>query len=232
MRTHLALFDQSRELERMVAQRTSELVASRQHLIRQLGRAAEFKNNKTGNHVVRLSHIARLVAQQAGLGPQAVQLLFQTAAMHDVGKIGVPDDILLKPGPLSPEELEVVRQHPQIGANIIGRHDNELLSTARMIALTHHERWDGGGYPQGLQGEQIPLFGRIVAIADVFDALMNRRPYKDAMSPSQALAVMAEERGGAFDPTLLDCFFLQQFEILRVMTLYAEESAQVFDHAG
>ncbi|MGC4061830.1 MAG: two-component system response regulator [Aquabacterium sp.] len=227
VRTHLALYDQSRELERMVAQRTSELVATRQQIIRRLGRAAEFKDNETGNHVVRMSHICRLVAQQAGLGPEAVQLLFQTAAMHDVGKIGIPDEILLKPGPLDAEERKIVRQHPQIGADIIGRHDNELLATARTIALTHHERWDGGGYPQGLKGEQIPLFGRIVAIADVFDALMNRRPYKEAMSASQALAVMAEERGGAFDPMLLDCFFQQQFEVLRIMDLYADERGTV-----
>ena len=232
VRTHLALYDQTRELERMVAQRTSELVATRQQIIRRLGRAAEFKDNETGNHVVRISHICRLIAQQAGLGPEAVQLLFQTAAMHDVGKIGIPDEILLKPGPLDAEERKIVRQHPQIGADIIGRHDNELLSTARTIALTHHERWDGGGYPQGLKGEQIPLFGRIVSIADVFDALMSRRPYKEAMSASQALAVMAEERGAAFDPTLLDCFFQQQFEILRIMDLYADERGPVSELMG
>jgi len=227
VRTHLALYDQSRELERMVAQRTSELVATRQQIIRRLGRAAEFKDNETGNHVIRMSHICRLIAQQAGLGPEAVQLLFQTAAMHDVGKIGISDQILLKPGPLNAEERKAIRQHPQMGADIIGRHDNELLATARTIALTHHERWDGAGYPQGLKGEQIPLFGRIVAIADVFDALMNRRPYKEAMSASQALAVMAEERAAAFDPTLLDCFFQQQFEILRIMDLYADERGAV-----
>lgn len=232
VRTHLALYDQSRELERMVAQRTAELVATRQQLIRRLGRAAEFKDNATGNHVVRMAHIARLIAQQAGLGPEAVQLVFQTAPMHDVGKIGIPDSILLKPGPLTPEEMKVVRQHPQIGADIIGKHDSELLATARTIALSHHERWDGSGYPQGLQGEQIPLFGRIVAIADVFDALMNQRPYKPALSAPQALAVMAEERGKAFDPRLLDAFFQQQYEILRVMELYADARGSVVDQAG
>ena len=146
-----------------------------------------------------------------------------------MGKIGVPDTILLKPGPLTEEERAQIRLHPQIGADIIGKHDNELLSAARTIALTHHERWDGQGYPQGLKGEQIPVFGRIVAIADVFDALMNRRPYKAPMSAAQSLAIMAEERGKAFDPELLDCFFLAQFEILRIMDLYADERGSVPD---
>ena len=229
VRTHLALYDQSRELERMVAQRTAELVATRQQIIRRLGRAAEFKDNETGNHVVRMSHIARLVAQQAGLGPEAVQLVFQTAAMHDLGKIGVPDRILLKPGPLTDEEWVLMRQHAQIGADIIGRHDNELLATARAIALTHHEKWDGTGYPQGLKGEQIPLYGRIVAIADVFDALMTRRPYKPPLPAVESLAIMAEQKGTHFDPTLVDCFFQQQFEILKVMELYSDDRGAMTD---
>lgn len=229
VRTHLALYDQTRELERMVAQRTSELVATRQQIIRRLGRAAEYKDNETGNHVIRMSHVARLIGQQAGLGPEALQLLFQTAAMHDVGKIGIPDQILLKPGPLTDEERQVIRTHPQIGADIIGKHDNELLATARTIALTHHERWDGSGYPQGLKGEQIPMFGRIVAIADVFDALVNRRPYKEPIPVSQALAIMTEERGKHFDPHLLDCFLQQQFEILKVMDLYSDDRGAMTD---
>ena len=225
VRTHLALYDQSRELERMVAQRTAELVATRQQIIRRLGRAAEFRDHEGGNHVIRISHVSRLIAQQAGLGPETVQLLFQTVPLHDVGKLAIPDHILLKPGPLTDEEREVIRRHPQAGADIIGEHDNELLSTARIIALTHHERWDGTGYPQGLKGEAIPLFGRIVAIADVFDALVNKRPYKEAIAVQQALAIMTEERGKLFDPHLLDCFFQQQFEVLRVMAQYANDAA-------
>ncbi len=229
VRTHLALYDQSRELERMVAQRTAELVATRQQIIRRLGRAAEYKDNETGNHVVRMSHIARLVAQQAGLGPEAVQLVFQSAAMHDLGKIGVPDRILLKPGPLTEDEWAVMRQHAQIGADIIGRHDNELLATARAIALTHHEKWDGTGYPQGLKGEQIPLYGRIVAIADVFDALMSRRPHRAPLPTAESLAIMGEQKGKHFDPVLLECFFQQQFEILKVMELYSDDRGAMMD---
>ena len=229
VRTHLALYDQSRELERMVAQRTSELVATRQQIVRRLGRAAEFRDNDSGNHVIRISHFARLIGQQAGLGPEALQLLFQTAGLHDVGKVGISDAILLKPGLLTDEERKVIHTHPQIGADIIGQHDNELLATARVIALTHHERWDGSGYPQGLKGDQIPLMGRIVALADVFDALVNKRPYKDALPVSQALAIMAEERGKLFDPHLLDCFFQQQFEILKVLEQYADDRGAVMD---
>jgi putative two-component system response regulator len=204
VRTHLALYDQTRELERMVAQRTSELLATRQQLIRRLGRAGEFKDNETGNHVIRMAHI-------------------QAAALHDVGKIGVPDQILLKPGPLNEAEWGVMRQHPQIGADIIGQHDNELLTMARTIALTHHERFDGTGYPMGLVGEQIPLVGRIVALADVFDALMSQRPYKPAFSPSRSLEIMMGERGKHFDPMLLDCFLARQHEILQIMAQYADE---------
>jgi putative two-component system response regulator len=223
VRTHLAMYDQSRELERMVAQRTSELLATRQQLIRRLGRAGEFKDNETGNHVIRMAHICRLIGLQAGLGPVSLQLLFQAAALHDVGKIGVPDQILLKPGPLNEAEWGVMRRHPQIGADIIGQHDNELLTMARTIALTHHERFDGSGYPMGLVGEQIPLVGRIVALADVFDALMSQRPYKPAFSASRSLEIMMGERGKHFDPMLLDCFLARQHEILQIMSQYADE---------
>ncbi|WP_374315427.1 HD-GYP domain-containing protein [Aquabacterium sp.] len=229
VRTHLALYDQSRELERMVAQRTAELVATRQQIIRRLGRAAEFRENETGNHVIRMSHVARLIGLQAGLGPESVQLLFQTAALHDVGMIGVPDRVVLKPGVLDDDERKLVQQHPQMGADIIGRHDNELLAMARAIAFSHHERWDGSGYPQGLVGDQIPLFGRIVAIADVFDALMSKRPWRGPMTVAQALSTMAEGKGTLFDPALLACFFQQQYEILKVMDLYADDRGVLAD---
>src|SRR5574343_218038 len=179
VRTHLALFDQSRELERMVFQRTRELLTTRQQVIRRLGRAAEFKDNETGNHVLRMSHYARLIAVAYGLGQEAASIIFNTAPMHDIGKIGIPDAILLKPGKLTLDEWDVMYQHPLMGAEIIGKHDNELLETARIIALTHHEKWDGTGYPQRLQADAIPIEGRIVAVADVFDALMSKRPYKE-----------------------------------------------------
>ena len=192
VRTHLALYDQSRELANMVAQRTTELLTTRQQIIRRLGRAAEFKDNETGNHVLRMSHYARLIALAHGLGEESAGIIFNTAPMHDIGKIGIPDAILLKPGKLDAAEWEVMYQHPIMGAEIIGKHDNELLETARIIALTHHEKFDGSGYPQGLTGEAIPLEGRIVAIADVFDALVSVRPYKPALPLETALQYFDE----------------------------------------
>ena len=229
VRTHLALYDQSRELAHMVAQRTTELLTTRQQIIRRLGRAAEFKDNETGNHVLRMSHYARLIALAHGLGEESAGIIFNTAPMHDIGKIGIPDAILLKPGKLDAAEWEVMYQHPIMGAEIIGKHDNELLETARIIALTHHEKFDGSGYPQGLTGEAIPLEGRIVAIADVFDALVSVRPYKPALPLETALQYFDEQSGRHFDPTLLVAFKKALPEILRIKEIYADENGALTD---
>ncbi len=229
VRTHLALYDQSRELERMVAHRTQELLNTRQQIIRRLGRAAEFKDNETGNHVLRMSHYARLIAEAHGLGPEASTIIFHTAPMHDIGKIGIPDSILLKPGKLDAEEWKVMHQHPLMGAEIIGKHENELLETARIIALSHHEKWDGNGYPLGLKGEDIPLEGRIVAIADVFDALVSERPYKKAVPLDEALAYMDTQSGLHFDPALMEAFRAALPEILRIREVYADEYGALTD---
>ena len=229
VRTHLALYDQTRVLEDRVRERTAELFASRQQIIRRLGRAAEFRDNETGNHVIRMSYYARLIAQAIGLGPEATELLFNTASMHDIGKIGIPDAVLLKPGPLNKAEWAVMRQHPEIGAEIIGEHDDELLQTARTIALTHHERFDGSGYPRGLIGEDIPLFGRIVAIADVFDALMTARPYKPAMPIDETLQVMGRNTGLHFDPALMEVLPSVLPDMLRINATYADTHGPMTD---
>ena len=152
VRTQLALYDQRRELERMVRLRTEELSATRLEIIRRLGRAAEFKDNETGLHVIRMSHYARLMAASLHISDDWADLVFNASPMHDIGKIGIPDRILLKPGVLNEEERRVIRTHPQMGADIIGDHDAELLKLAKEIALTHHEKWDGSGYPCGLKG--------------------------------------------------------------------------------
>ncbi|MDT8991393.1 two-component system response regulator [Curvibacter sp. APW13] len=229
VRTHLALYDQTRELERLVDQRTAELQTTRLQIIRRLGRAAEFKDNETGNHVIRMSHYARLTALAMGMSEARADLLFHAAPMHDVGKIGIPDHILLKPGKLDAAEWEVMRQHPQMGADIIGQHRDELLQAAHSVALTHHEKWDGSGYPHGLRGEEIPVFGRIVAIADVFDALTTARPYKTAWSVDDAVAHIAASAGQHFDPALLAPFQAALPQMLDIRARYAEENGALTD---
>ena len=167
IRIHLDAANQSRALEAKVRERTDQLEYSRIELIRRLGRAAEYRDNETGMHVIRMSHTTRLLAEAAGLPAAQSELLFLAAPMHDVGKIGIRDSILLKPGKLDAAEWEVMKTHSQVGADIIGEHDSPLLEMARTVALTHHEKWNGGGYPRGLAETEIPLEGRIVSIADV-----------------------------------------------------------------
>ncbi|HUR41615.1 MAG TPA: HD domain-containing phosphohydrolase [Verrucomicrobiae bacterium] len=226
VRTHLHLYDQKRHLIEVVRQRTHELEETRLQIIRRLGRAAEFKDDETGYHVIRMSHYARMLGLAAGMPEYRCELLFNAAPMHDVGKIGVPDNILQKPGPLTSEEWVIVRRHPAIGAGIIGRHNNEMLEMARVIALTHHEKWDGSGYPRGLKAETIPLVGRIVAIADAFDALTNVRPYKAAWAVEEAVAYLQREAGKHFDPRLVPKFIGLIPQIQTVMSQYSEISGR------
>ncbi|MCL2912486.1 two-component system response regulator [Shewanella corallii] len=222
VRTHLALYDQKRLLEQQVKERTAELERTRFEIIRRLGRAAEYKDNETGLHVVRMSHYARLLAKQAGLPEAFCELLYNAAPMHDIGKIGTPDAVLKKPGKLDDEEWLVMREHVVIGAEIIGEHSDPLLTMARTIALTHHEKWDGSGYPNGLVGEAIPLEGRLVAIADVFDALTSVRPYKTAWTPQQAMEMLKEQSGTHFDPDLVEHFEAILPEVERIRASYLE----------
>jgi len=202
VRTQLAMYDQNRELERKVRERTVELNNTRLEIIRRLGRAAEYKDNETGLHVIRMSHYSRLIAAAISDDEEWVDLVYNAAPMHDIGKIGIPDSILLKKGKLNNEEWNIMRQHPSYGAEIIGDHSYKLMSMAKEIALTHHEKWDGSGYPNGLKGEEIPLPARIVAIADVFDALTTERPYKKAWSVEDTVNLIDKESGSHFDPGL------------------------------
>lgn len=210
VRTHLSLV------------RVDELKQTRLQIVQRLGLASEYKDNETGLHVIRMSHYARLLAEAAGFSAEAAEDLLNAAPMHDVGKIGIPDAILQKTGKLDDAEWQVMRQHAQIGADIIGEHDSGLLKMARSIALTHHEKWDGSGYPNGLAGEAIPLEGRIVAIADVFDALTSVRPYKPAWPLDEAVALLRRESGRHFDPALVELFLGLMPEILQVMERWAE----------
>ena len=223
LRIHLDSLNQSRALEAKVQERTAQLEHSRIELIRRLGRAAEYRDNETGMHVIRMSQTTRLLAQAAGLPESQSELLFLAAPMHDVGKIGIRDDILLKPGKLDAAEWAMMQTHTKIGAEIIGEHDSPLLNMARSIALTHHEKWNGGGYPKGLAGTAIPLEGRIVSIADVYDALTSVRPYKRAWSSQEALAYLREQAGESFDPGLVPLFLGLLPQIHAIGARYRDE---------
>lgn len=209
-------------LEQKVRERTTELYETRLEIVRRLGRAAEYRDNETGMHIIRMSKISALIGEGYGLESEQCEFLLNASPMHDIGKIGIPDHILLKPGKLTPSEWDVMKTHASIGAEILDGHDSELLEMARIIALTHHEKWDGSGYPQGLAGDDIPLPGRIVALADVFDALTSVRPYKKAWTTEEAVAFIQDNSGRHFDPSLVEIFLQQLDEIIRIRERYAD----------
>lgn len=173
-------------------------------LVERLGRAAEYKDTDTGEHIVRMSQYSKVLALALGMDEQRAELLRQAAPMHDVGKIGIPDAILLKPGKLTSEEFDHMKEHTTIGAQILANSSSPLLQLAHTLAIEHHEKWDGSGYPNGIKGEEISVEGRIVAIADVFDALTSKRPYKEAWSVEKTVLHMQEQAGTHFDPALIE----------------------------
>lgn len=202
--------------------RMEELRETRLQIVQRLGRAAEYKDNETGLHVIRMSHFAQLLALAAGCSPAWAEDLLNAAPMHDVGKIGIPDAVLRKPGPLDADEWATMRRHPEIGAEIMGEHPSGVLQLAREIALAHHEKWDGSGYPRDLAGEAIPVSARIVAIADVFDALTTRRPYKEPWPVQEAMNHIAAQAGKHFDPALVALFAPLLPQLLEVRARWAE----------
>ncbi|MBF0160332.1 MAG: response regulator, partial [Magnetococcales bacterium] len=189
-----------------LADREMELLRTRLEIIRRLGQAAEYRDNETGKHIQRMSHYAALIGRISGLNGHDQELLLQASPMHDVGKIGIPDSILLKPGKLTGEEFTVMKTHTLLGGQLLDAEPSLLLRTAHMIALTHHERWDGRGYPTGLAQEEIPLMGRICSLVDVFDALTSKRPYKQPWSVERAVDEIRRCSGTAFDPNLVQIF--------------------------
>jgi len=222
IKTHLALYDQNNELEHKVIARTEELNNTRMQIIQRLGRAAEYKDNETGMHVIRMSHYSRVLGLAAGMNTEQADMLLNAAPMHDVGKIGIEDRIILKPGKLDAEEWAIMQTHCKIGAEIIGDDSSELLKMAKIVAMTHHERWDGTGYPKGLKAEEIPRIGRIIAIADVFDALTSKRSYKQAWSVEDAIEQIKKDAGKHFDPYLVSLFIEALPEILSIKEKYQE----------
>jgi putative two-component system response regulator len=199
-----------------------ELKKTRLEIVQRLGLAAEFKDNETGLHVIRMSHYSRILGLAIGMTEAEAEDLLHAAPMHDVGKIGIPDNILRKPGPLDTEEWKVMQSHASIGGDIIGRHPHGMLAMAYDVAVTHHEKWDGSGYPNGLKGEEIPLVGRIVAVADVFDALTSARPYKEAWPVEKAVEHMLAQRDKHFEGRLVDIFIKQMPALLEVKERWAE----------
>jgi putative two-component system response regulator len=230
--------------EHQLRLRTSELAASRLELIHCLTRVAEYRDSETGSHVVRVGRYAEIIARQLGLDEPTVELIGRTAPLHDMGKVGIPDGILLKPGKLAPDEIEIMqkhsvygkhafepmsydegrtyRSHTFLGEMIMDVNTSPYITMAATIALSHHEKWDGTGYPAGLSGEGIPLAGRITAVADVFDALSNKRPYKPAFPISRCLNIIKEESGTHFDPAVVDAFLSCREAIVQVRMEYAD----------
>jgi putative two-component system response regulator len=207
VRLHLALIDRRQELERLVHERTAQLVATRTELIRRLGRAMEMHESAAvGNRVMRLAQYVRLIALAAGVKPEVAEMLYTAAPLHDVGKLGVPAEILRKKEQLSAPDWERIRRHPKIGAEIIGDHNDPLLKLARQIALTHHENWDGSGYPDGLKGEAIPWPGRVMAIVDSFEAMTTTQFHREPKTVQEAAIEIVKGAGTRYDPKIVEAF--------------------------
>ena len=196
----------------------NELKESYTDTIQRLVLAAEYKDEDTGDHIIRMSRYCELLAEKAGLSPELVRTIKYAAPMHDVGKIGIPDNILMKPGKLTDEEYDIMKTHTTKGGEILANAKSDILKLAQKIALTHHEKWNGRGYPQGLTQNDIPISGRIVGLADVFDALTSRRPYKDPYPIEVAIDIIKKERGEHFDPELVDQFVGNMDSFLKIKT--------------
>ena len=214
----------ARDLEKEVEKRTRELETANDLLVQLLGLAGELRDNETGRHVARVGRYSRILADGIGLPPDLCFLIERAAQLHDIGKIGVPDSVLHKQGRLEGDEREIMNSHTLLGLRLLGEYgqDSMLIQMAASIALNHHERWDGSGYPRGMRGESIPVEGRIVAIADVFDALTTRRPYKEPWPFEKVEAFLVEQAGKQFDPTLVEAYRAHSAEFARVMTELAD----------
>jgi putative two-component system response regulator len=217
------LEDRASWLAEEVLKATDEIVRRERETILRLSRAAEFRDPETGDHIQRMAHYSWMIAVRLGLPPEQQKLILEAAPMHDVGKVGIPDHILLKPGRLDDAEFAIMKQHPVIGHQILSDSGSPLLQMAAVIALSHHEKFDGSGYPLGLKADAIPLVGRIVAVADVFDALTSARPYKAAWEMDRAVKFMREQRGLHFDPQCVDVFLDRLDEVQAVRRRFAAE---------
>lgn len=218
------LADKAAWLADEVKKATATVHAREQELLFRMSRAAEYRDPETGAHIQRMAHYSRLIARQLGLSEADQELMLQAAPMHDVGKIGIPDGILLKPGRLLPEEFVQMKRHALLGYELLKGSESTVLQAAAVIALSHHEKFDGTGYPHGVSGDSIPLFGRIVAVADVFDALTSERPYKKAWPLERAEMFLRDGMGTHFDPACVQAFFAAWNEVLDIHSRYQDAS--------
>jgi len=214
-------------LEQAVEERTEELRLSREETIQRLARAAEFRDNETAEHNQRMSHYCRLLAERLGMSTERCEQIRLSSVMHDVGKVGVSDLVLRKPGKLTDEEFAQIKTHPEIGHRILSGSSSPLLELSAVIALTHHEKYDGSGYPSRLAGEAIPIEGRIAAVADVFDALTSNRVYRDAWSVDKSVELLVRDKGTHFDPHVVDLFLGSMDDVLQIKKRHADRSATV-----
>jgi putative two-component system response regulator len=217
------LSDRAQHLASLVDEQTREIRQREQELIFRISRAAEFRDPETGAHIQRMAHYSRAIALGLGLDSAVQKLILEAAPMHDVGKIGIPDYILLKPGKLTHEEFEVMKGHAKLGYELLKDSGSEVLRAGAQVAISHHEKFDGTGYPHGLKGNDIPLFGRIVAVADVFDALTSERPYKKAWSLEEACRYLEEGRGKHFDPLCVEALLAEWDLVLDTRQRFQDE---------
>src|SRR5688500_3172904 len=224
VRIHIALANQRHELERLVQERTEQLDSTRTELIRRLSRAMELHESAAvGNRVMRLSNYAKLIAQASGAKPEVAEMMMKAAPLHDIGKLGVPAEILRKREKLSVPDWERVKRHPELGADIIGEHDDPLLKLARQLALTHHEHWDGTGYPKGLKGEAIPWAGRVMAIVDVFESMSSTQFYRDPLPLERVVGEIERASGTKFEPKMVEAFKKALPVMKKVRETYADQ---------
>ena len=238
---HDHMVNYQKELQKEVSKRTHQLKKALVELkkthhqlknsslqtIYSLSRASEYKDEDTAEHIQRISYYAAAVGRRLGLDDNAIEMILYASPMHDIGKIGIPDRILLKPGKLDPQEWAIMKEHTTFGDEILSKGTNGFIKFARVIALTHHEKWDGSGYPKGLKGEKIPIGGRITAVADVFDALTSNRPYKKAFPIDKSLKIMQESSGSHFDPEVVGAFFKAQDEILEIRNRFQDKGSSI-----
>ena len=221
---HLLIQDRAELLAAQVATATQKIVERERETLLRLARAGEYRDEETGNHVIRMSKYSRFIAEELGLEETLCEDIEYSAPMHDIGKIGIPDGVLLKPGKLDAEEWKIMQGHASIGYKILANSQSKYMQMGAVIALYHHERFDGKGYPNGLHGDDIPLIARIVAVADVYVALVSVRPYKKAWSEEQSIAYLKENAGSQLDPNCVDAFCKRILDVRKIQEMFADEA--------